>query len=314
MRINLSTNRYQGVDPVLSNLSIGYNNDQYIAESLFPSITVAKQSGKHFIYDKGRFRNPKSLRGSGAPSNEVGLTLTTGLPYFAEDHALKQFVSDEDVDNAVPPLDPFADATENLTEMHFINREIELASIITSTSVMTQNTTLSGTSQFSDYSNSDPFSVIETGMQTVHASIFNRPNTAVVGKQAWDKLKNHPAFLERVKYTQKGVITEDLLASLIGVDRVLIGAAGKNTAAEGQTDSMGYIWGKDIVLAYVNPRIGQKMITLGLTYTWKTRVVERLRGSNEEDRKGTYVRVGENYYDQNLVSASAGYLIKNAVA
>ena len=56
------------------------------------------------------------------------------------------------------------------------------------------------------------------------------------------------------------------------------------------------------------------MITLGLTYQWKERIVERLRGSTEEDRKGTYVRVGDNYYDMNLVSASAGYLIKNAVA
>jgi hypothetical protein len=310
----MSTNRYQGVDPVLSNISIGYSNDTYIADSIFPAMPVSKQSGKHFIYDKGRFRNPENKRASGAPSNEVTLSLTTGLPYFAEDHSLKQFVTDEDADNAVPPLDPYVDATENVTEMHMINKEVELATMLTSTSVMTQNITLSGSAQFSDYDNSDPFGVIETGMQTVHASIFQRPNTAIIGKQVWDKIKNHPDFLERVKYSQKGVITEDLLASLIGVDRVLIGAAGKNTAKEGQTDAMGYIWGKDIVLAYINPRVGQKMITLGLNYQWKTRKVERLRGSDEEDRKGTYVRVGDNYYDLQLVSAAAGYLIKNAVA
>ena len=310
----MSTNRYQGVDPLLGNVSIGYKNDNYIADLIFPTLSVAKQSGKHFIYDKGRFRNPKNLRGSGAPSNEVGLTLSTGLPYFCEDHSLKQFVSDEDVDNAVPGVDPFVDATENVTEMHMINREVELAASLTSTAVLTQNQTLSGTGQFSDFGNSDPFGTIETGMQTVHSSIFQRPNTAILGKQVWDKIKNHPAFLERVKYTQKGVITEDMLASLIGVERVVIGAAGKNTAAEGQTDSMSYIWGKDMILAYVNPRISQKMITLGLTYQWKERIVERLRGSTEEDRKGTYVRVGDNYYDMNLVSASAGYLIKNAVA
>jgi hypothetical protein len=136
----------------------------------------------------------------------------------------------------------------------------------------------------------------------------------MLGKQVWDKLKHHPAFLERVKYSQKGVISADLLASLVGVDRVIIAAAGKNTAVEGQSDSMSYIWGKNAVLAYVNPRLGKKTITLGLTYQWKTRKVERLRGADEEDRKGTYVRVGNHYYDQNIVAASAGYLVKNAVA
>jgi hypothetical protein len=308
------TNRYQGIDPILSNLSIGYQNDQYIADAVLPTITVKNQTGKHWIYDRGRFRNTNSKRGQGAPSNEITLNLTTGLPYFAEDHALKQFVADEDVDNAMDSSAPFTDATENVTERLFIAREIEAASILTSTAVLTQNTTLSGTSQFSDYSNSDPFAAIETGMATVHAAIYQQPNTLIMGKQVWDKLKHHPDFLERVKYTQKGVISTDLLASLIGVDRIIIGAAGKNTTAEGQTDSMSYIWGKDVILAYINPRIGQKSITLGLTYRWKQRIVERMRGSNEEDRKGTYVRVGNDYYDEQLVSALAGYLIKNAVA
>lgn len=310
----MSTNRYQGVDPVLGNISLAYKNDAYIAEQLYPSITVAKQSGKHFVYDQGRFRNIDNLRGESAPSKEVTLDISLSSPYFCEDHSLKQFVPDEDVDNAVPPADPFVDATENVTDLHMVAREVELAGSLTDTSVLTQNATLSGTDQWSDYSNSDPFDDLETGMQTIHAAIYQRPNTLVLGKQVWDKIKHHPAFLERVKYSQKGVITEDLLASLVGVDRVLVAAAGKNTAAEGQTDSMSYIWGKNAILAYIAPRVMPKMITLGLTYTWKQRLVERLRGSNEEDRKGTYVRVGNHYYDQLLVSASAGYLLKNAVA
>lgn len=307
-------NRYQGYDPVLSNVAIAYQNDAYIAEQIFPSLKVKYQSGKHWVYNKGRFSPAKALRAAGSPSNEVTLSLTTGLPYFADDHALKQFVTDEDMDNATTPTDPLTDATENVKERLLVSREVELAAQLTDTGVLTQNITLSGTSQFSDYANSDPFDVIDTGMQTVHAAIHVNPNVAIIGKQAWDKLKHHPAFLERVKYTQRGLIGPDLLASLIGVDRVLIGAAGKQTAKEGQAESMSYIWGKDIVLAYVAPRIATKMITLGLTYTWKEMKTERLRGTDEEDRKGTYVRVGDWYYDQQLVSASAAYLIKNATA
>ena len=141
-------------------------------------------------------------------------------------------------------------------------------------------------------------------------------NTAVMGKQVWDKLKLHPAFLERVKYTNGNALTTDIVASLLEVDRIIVAAAGYNNTKEGQTDAMSYIWGKDILLAYVPTKMSPKMIGLGLTYRWNKRqkVVQRLRGSEEEDRKVTRVRVGEDYYDQNIVAATCAYLVKNAVA
>jgi Phage major capsid protein E len=240
--------------------------------------------------------------------------LTTGLPFFCEDHTLKEFVADEDVENAITPTDPFMDATENVSEGLLIDREIEVASLLTSTANLTQNITLSGTSQWNDFSNSDPIAAVRTGKQTIHASIHQNPNTLVMGRQVWDKLIDHPAFLERVKYSQLGVMTPDLMARIFEVDRIIVGGAGKNTAKEGQTDSMSYIWGKDSFLAYIAPTIKPKMITLGLTYKWQEKQVERLRGANEEDRKGTYVRIGNAYYDQNIVSASCAYLFKGAVA
>ncbi len=146
-------------------------------------------------------RGNSAKRATGAPSDEVNLSLTTGLTYFCEDHALKQFVSDEDVANAITPTSPVVDATENVTEKHLISREIEIAASLTSTAVMTQNTTLSGVSQWSDYTNSDPIGNVRTGMQTVHSAIHLNPNTLLLGKQVYDKLIDHPAFLERLKYS-----------------------------------------------------------------------------------------------------------------
>lgn len=308
------TNRYQGVDPVLTSTAIAYSNDEYLAEKIFPSFPVKKQSAKHFIYDRGKFRVNDNKRGQGANSNEVTLNLTTGLPYFAEDHALRQFVADEDVENAETPTTPFVDATENVMEMHMVARERELAVLITSTGTMTQNVTLSGTDQWNDYTNSDPIGDVRVARQAIHNAIHKNPNTLILGKQAYDVLADHPAVVERVKYSQLGVLTPELLARLFDVERVLVAGAGYNTADEGQADTMSYIWGKNAILAYIAPSVRPKLMTLGLTYTWKQVKVERLRGTDEEDRKGTYVRVGDHYYSQNLVSALAGYLIKDCVA
>jgi hypothetical protein len=310
-------NRYAVQDPILTNLALGYSNEAYVAERLLPTLPVGTQSGKHFIYDRARFRPSPTggVRAQGANSEEVKLSLTAGLPYFCDDHAKKIFVTDEDVDNNVQTLtDPFQDATEHVTDIQLIDREVEAASVLTDTSIMTQNVTLSGSDQFNDSANSDPVSVVQTAKTAIHAATFQMPNRLLIGKQVIDALMNHPDFIERVKYSQLGVLTSDLLARIFDVEEVIVASAGKNTSAYGQTDTMGYIWGKNMILAYVDPRPRAKFLTLGLTYQWKSAIVERLRGTDEQDRRGTYVRRGDHYYDQKLVSASAGYLIKNAVA
>jgi hypothetical protein len=303
-------------DITLTNAALAYRNDTMIAEQIFPTLRTRLQAGKHFIYDRGRFRLQDTLRGSGANSNEVDLKVTEGLPYFTKDHALKQFVTDEDRDNAESPMDPFIDATENVMDRLLIAREKEVADMITNTANLTQNTTLSGTDQWSDYDNSDPFEDIEVAREAIHQGTGVFPNVMVIGMPVWFKLKHHPVFMERIKYTQRGQVNVDLLASLLEIPKVLIGGAYYNSSNEGQADSTAYVWGKDVVLGYVEPVARPKMFSLGVTYNWldKSLNVERMRGVDEEDRKGTYVRAGNWYYDTKITAPDAGYLIKGAVA
>jgi hypothetical protein len=312
------TNRYLGVDPMLTNVAIGYQNDEYVAERILPYFDVKKQSGKHFVYDRGRFRTVDTLRGTGAGANEVTHKLTVGDPYYCDDHALREFVADEDIDNAITPTSPLVDATENIVDLLKIDYEIEAATLMADTGVLTQNTTLSGTSQWSDYTNSNPFTNIETAKATIHENLFVQPNTLLMGKQVFDKLKHHPLILERIKYSQMAVTTEQIMATVFGVKNVIVAGAGKNTAKEGQADDMGYIWGKHAWLLYIAPVLRPKMITFAFSYRWvegkSPMVVEREAGVDERNRRGQYVRVGDFYYDQKLVSAEAAYLIKNAVA
>lgn len=305
--------RYQGTDPILTDISLGYQNAAYIAGLLLPALPVKHQSGKHFVYDKGMFRSEDAKRGPGSRSKEVTHNISTGLTFFCEDHALKEFVPDEDVDNAPAGIDPAVDATQNVTEKLLVDREVEAASILLDTGTITQNATLSGTSQWSD-NNSDPVAAIRAAKATVRDSIMVDPNTLMVSKKVFDKLVDHPAIVERVKYSQLGVLNADLLARFFDVDRVIIGGAKKNGSVEGQADSMSDIWGRDALLAFINPRLGQKTVSLGVTYQWKNKTVERLNGTDERDRRGQFIRVGDDYRDAELIAAGAAYLFKDAVA
>ena len=297
------------VDAVLSNVSVAFKSDNYLAETIMPVVTVTKQSGKYFKFDKSSLRVNKTRRAAGSPSNEVEHGMTTAS-YFTEDHALKEKIPYEVIDQAENAINPEMDATEAITEMLLVDKEVSLATSMADTAVITQNTTLSGTSQWSDYTNSNPFGDINTAISTVQAAIGRRPNTLIFGQQTFNTLISHPDIVDRIKYTVAGAASEDLIARLFNVEKVLIGSALKNTATEGQTDALGFIWGKHAWAAYIAPSARLKQVTLGYHFQYKTRVVEKWE---DVDAQSRWVRVGDNY-DQEFVAAEAAYLIKNATA
>jgi hypothetical protein len=58
------------------------------------------------------------------------------------------------------------------------------------------------------------------------------PNILVIGPHVLQALRNHPEILDRIKYTERGIVTEDLIASLLGVEKILVSYA---TQANGAT-------------------------------------------------------------------------------
>ncbi|MFF6951819.1 hypothetical protein ACFZAD_24570 [Streptomyces iakyrus] len=300
-------------------MALAYTNDAYVAEQFIPSSQVATQSGKPWVYDRSRFRPSATggKRAQGANSEEVRMAFTLGTPYFAEDHAKKIFVTDEDVKNAkATNRDPFADATEHVTEVQLIDRETEAATLLTTASnYATDNKeTLSGTSQWSDYSNSTPIKDGHEAIAVIHGKLFVRPNKVLIPFQVFNVLQDHPDFLGRAADSNLRVVTPELIARIWNVDQVVIAGAGYNASHEGQADDMQYVWGNKVVFSYVNPSQSEKVLTFARRYQWMSPVVQRLRGTDEEDRRGTWVRRGDNYYDEVIVSNEAGFLFSDVIA
>ena len=296
-------------DPILSNVSVAYQNLKYIAEILFPIVKTPK-TGYYYKYDKSKFRKVPTLRGMGSSAREVGYGLTKSDAFVCKDHALKELVPDELKDEAQTPLSPEMDAAENVSERLLIEKEYDLAAYMANTGNLTNNTTLATTDQWSDYANSDPISDIEAGVESVRSKIFHPANTLILGQEVYNKLKHHPDIIERIKYSGFGKVTTDILADLFDVDRVIIAAAGRNTAVEGQTDSISYIWGKHAWLAYITPKPARNKVSFGYHFQYKMRKADKWY---DKDREGTFVRV-HDHYTREVITVDAAYLIKNAVA
>jgi len=298
-------------DPILTNLSLRYSNEEYIAEKVFPTVSVAKKTGFYFKYDKSNLKKAQDERSGVSRANRVDYGMTKVAYGPLVEHSLEMPIEYDVRDQADSPLDPRVDATLALTDRLLINKEDSLASMLNDTSVITQNVTLSGTSQWSDYTNSDPFSDIQTAKDTVQKNGLMAVNTCFMGYEVWSKLQHHPDLLERVKYSQKAVLTEDLFASLFGFKNVFIGKAVKNTAADGASDSMTYIWPKSFWVAYTTPTPGIRTLSAGYHLQLTNgRVIDRW---DEPAVKSEFVRITD-YYEAKIVASEAIYLIKNAVA
>jgi len=305
----LPTERSVRVDPLLSKLSLAYQNADYIAEKLLPIITTAKITGKYYVYDKSKFRKVRTLRGIGASASEVGYGISQSSVFTCKDHALKELVPDELKDQAENPMNPEVDATENLAERFLIEKEYDLATYMQSASNLTNYTTLTGVNRWNDYANSDPIGDIETGIESVRSKTFKAANTLVLGQEVWNKLKHHPDLIDRIKYGGFGKMSLQALADLLDLDQVIVGAAGRETANEGQTSSMGYIWGKYAWLLYIPKKPSIKQVAFGYHFQHKKTVDKWY----DKDREGVFVRE-HDYYTREILTVDAAYLIITAVA
>jgi len=311
------------VDRVLTNISIRFPNAGYVGERFFPSVRVQKQSDKYRVFGREEWGpTHQDVRAPGTEANEIpgkALSLDT---YFAVEHALQIPVTDEERENADEGLNPEADGTNLVTSRVLLGRELTLKTMLTTASnyPAAHTVTLAGTQQWNDYANSNPIADIRTAVRQVHSAIFTRPNTAIVPYQVMSQLEDHPDFIERIKYSERGILTDDIIGSVLGIPNIIMPEVGQNTAALGLTPTFGYLWGKDVILGWVPPSAGQNQVAVGYEFVWpiggSVQVVDRWR---ETQRVSDLIRVRRRY-DVKFVTLDgsskniAGYLIKAAVA
>lgn len=303
------------VDKILSQFSQMYRNDNYISEAILPTLKVKERSGKFAKYGKENLRvyTDQIYRAPGTRANAVDYSVSQGT-YTCLERAIEKGVPDEFVNNTDDPYDPKRDATAVIMDNIWTNQERALQQFMTATANITQNTTLTGTSQWSDYANSDPFDDITTAIETVRAATGKRPNMMVLCHDVFMKLKYHPDVREQLKYTNGGQASDSsmgvFLKDFFNLSSVLVGSGVMNSADEGQADSIADIWTKDAWLMYQTPRPSLMNATFGYTISDVPRQVDTYR---EESHVRDVVRVRYSY-DQNVMDDTLGYLVKNAIA
>jgi hypothetical protein len=331
------------IDQALTNISVMYRNEAYVADRVFPTVPVARRSDKYYLYRREDFLTPSAATATGQPASlrrpgteaaELDYTLSTAT-YFAEEYAYRGLVTDAEVAASENALQPDVDQTVQLTERLMLDNETAVAAIsckranFPSANKVALTTGASGTSwaQYAS-SNSQPFTDIKNGKLAVIRGIGREANALLLGVDTARTLADHPAVKELVKYVHQDALTMSGLPKVLRGLAVIEGAAQKNTAPEGGAYSGANVWQADdgsamALLFYRNPNPSLRAVSFGYTFEAPDDATGQrgysARRWREDKRKGDMIEVSF-LRDWRLIAvdgsglALGGYLITSATA
>jgi len=308
---------------------VGWAQDQgnFIADQVFPVVPVQKQSDLYAIYDKGYFyRDEVGERPLGDSPGRAGYKVEHGQ-YFTPELALAHTIDDRVRDNADQPLDPDLAAMRLLTTQMMIHRDRVWAEKYFSPTVWGTEwdgkNSGPGAGEFLqfDQAGSEPIQLFEQVRDEIAGSTGYTPNVLVLGAKVFRVLKNHPEIVDRVKYTQRDAVAADIIANLIGVEKIVLPRAVYNTAQEGATNSIEFLVNqKSALLVYAAPAPAIDQPTGGYTFTWTGLlpgatnafggVIERIRMEAQHSDE-IQIRAA---YDCNLVAKELGAYFEEVTA
>lgn len=259
-------NQVRVIDPILTQVVQGYKHSAYVGLNLFPQVPVKLSGGKVLEFGKEDFRLYNTRRAPGSDVKQVQYG-HEGKPYALENHALAGKLPVEHQRDALesPGVDLSARAVRRTMRIIMHELEAQQASIATDAANYgaSNKVALTGTGKWSDPA-STPLQQITDYSEVVRQAIGMRPNTLILSAQAYAATRNNPQIQDRIKYTQRGVVTVDLLATLMDVPRVFVADA---VVASGANDVFSDIWGNNAVLAYV-PEVVEGMEEPSYGYTY----------------------------------------------
>jgi major capsid protein E len=272
------------VNAPLTNLSIAYiqSNDNFIAARVFPNIPVSKQSDRYYTYERGDFnRDEMQERAPGTESVGSGYNVDNTPTYYCRVYAFHRDVPDQMRANADAALNPDREAMIFVTQKALIKREKVWTNTYFKPGVWAFEKTgvaanPNGTQKLRwDDAASTPIEDVSDAKRAMMEETGFEPNKLTLGRAVYDKLRNHPDIVDRIKYGQTAVgdrspakVNRQTLASLFEVDEILVCNAIENTAAEGAAPVHTFIGGKHALLTYAPAEAGLMTPSAGYTFSW----------------------------------------------
>lgn len=298
------------IDPVLTQIAVGYKQGEFIGEKIFPVVFTDREGVQVPKFGKGSVVEYSTERAVGAASNIITLDSPSYLPVVLEEHDLAAGVDYRE--EAESLFDEQAKATRRATLGVQLRQEIETATLLQNKNAYESGhyKDLSAATKWSDKT-ADPVKDIADAKEVIRAACGVRPNVLVLGAAVAHQLAYHPALQNVLGSNERKLITPELMKIIFDVDEVIIGEAVSAPAPNKQTKD---VWGNFAALI-VRPKVqtaGNDEGEPAFGYTFRRKGMPLVDRYSEVGGKVEYAR----YTDIRKVAAvggACGFLFDKAV-
>jgi len=315
-----STGRDLHVDVPLSNVVVGRRPEGFIADQLLPITPVSKQSDIYYKFNHGHNRRHEtnlSARAPGTEAKKVHTTVTSDT-FFCPNYALATDWPVEDEVNHDEVLAWGESSAILVTDRLMMDYEQRVAALaVDSTNV---HTVTAINTSWSNTTGSRPLDDLAGEVENFRQYTGMRPNILIVPEQVMTKLRRNDQLRDILFGDRGGLVTDTQLATLVGVDRILVPAAQINTFAETETEngswSLGDAWGNHIWLAKVSLLAGKYTDTWMNAFRWTSPLlgVPFAVQRHPFDVKKKIFELEAGYYqDEKIVSSDLAIRVQSVI-
>lgn len=309
-------------DAYLTNFSLAFRQEEdvFVGPGAATHIGVNQESGKYATYPPGYFlRDEAEVRPLGGRPVQVSYKVQPDT-YAVEEWALEHTIDDRQRANAAGgPYDLDEAGVALLEGKQLIREDRTWGTQFFTTGVWTFDIDLNNDFDPFNDAASNPIQAIDYYALQMAKATGKRPNTIVFGAAVTDALRINPDITDRVKYTQRGIADEALLASLFRVRTVKTAMSRYNTAAEGAADDFEFILDENAFwMGYIEPNPRMNAATAIARFGW----TGLFPGANEaggvilrgrDGRASSDWIQSRNAYAYKQISADLGAFFTNAV-
>lgn len=319
-----ATGRDLHIDGPLSEILVNYRPEGFIADRIFPLVTVGKQSDLFYQFQQSDlWRVPDTTRAPMTAAKRVNFNVASQT-YYAKNYALATGIPIEDAINADQMLSLRENKGKFLVDILALDYENRVASLVCNTSNVGTFCALaiaSGTAGSTgcwDAATASPIVDIDNAIQRVRDASGYLPNNIVFGWLAWQKFRRHANVRAQLfpsaggTTPSGGVVQPNMVSGLFDIPNVSVAGVMRNTAAEGLAQSLADIWGPHVAVFYTPPRPSREVPSFGYSFRWQAPGLPTALTAEDlgydKVLHGNLLEVGM-YQDEKIVSTLLGTLV-----
>jgi len=272
------------VNTTLRNVMIDWalSNPVYAFNRVFPMLNVERKSNKYFVRNREDTQRNDATPRAGGTAAPRGVRRLSTQEYMCERVSYAEIIDDETAANSDTPTSLYESAARAVGDKIMLALETKFVAQALTTGIWkgaTTGTDLVGGADFAKFaapSTGNPVSQALRPQISHLGKIGIRPSEMklVLGPEILSVFLDHDEFLNRLSDSDIKVLSEQRIATILGLGEVVIPSLGYNPNAEvepagsGSPNANEYVMGDDMLLLYTPKAPSLTLPSAGYSFAW----------------------------------------------